>query len=409
MTAVGERLPESAEELRELLLRSHARIEEQDQQLKDREEIIGDQKRQILYLDEQVRLFKLRFFGRSSEKLTPEEVLQGRLFDEAEATVAAEPDPQQDEESVIVAEHRRSKRGRKPIPDSVPRVEVLHDIDEADKHCPCGAERVVIGEEISEELEFIPAQVRALHHRRLKYACPACDGESAEGERAVIIAAPPEKLIPRSISTPSLLSWIMTAKFCDHLPFARQEKQFARIGVEISRQDMSNWALSIGRAVEPLVLLLHRELLAGETAGADETPWQVHGEIGRENTAKSTLWVFCGGPPGDPLVLYHYSRTGKASVALLMLKGFKGYLQTDGSDKYAEIECEPGVIHVGCFAHARRKFMEAKKITTGESAADVALAKIKLIYKIEARVAGAKTYSRSVSRPTEGPGGTDSR
>jgi transposase len=386
MNVFPEKMPESAAELKDLLVsltaEYQARIQEQERELKEKTLVINEQNNQIILLTEQLKIFRQRLFGRSSEKLSAWEQLQGRLFDEAEATAAALEQEQKDE-SIIVSGHRRKKGGRKPLPESIIRIDKVHDISEEEKLCPCGNHRVVIGEETSEELEFIPAQLRVLHHRRLKYACPDCEGSEAEGEPAVLIAPPPVKLIKRSISTPSLLAAVMTGKFCDHLPFARQEKQFARIGVEISRQDMSNWTLAVGRSCEPLVKLLNEELLLGETAGADETRVQVHREDGKKNTAESTMWVFHGGPPGKKAVLYHYGRTGEAKVALLILKGFTGYLQTDGSDKYTEIEKEPGVIHVGCMAHARRRFMDAKKIATGKSSADDALDLIKDIYRIE--------------------------
>ena len=270
------------------------------------------------------------------------------------------------------------------MPENLPREDRIHDIPEEEKTCGCGAALSRIGEEVSEELEVIPARIKVIRHIRPKYACSCCEGAEAEaGAAAVKIAAVPLKLIPRSIASASLLAFIAVGKFSDGLPFARQEKQFLRIGVEISRADMSNWMIGSGRAVAPLIELMQQDLCAGPAVGADETPVQVHNEAGRENTSESRMWVFSGGPPGVVIILYQYHRTRSGKVPLQYLSGYQGYLQTDDYSGYDALAALPGITHVGCWAHARRKFSNAKKGTGKPGSADVAIGYIARLYAAE--------------------------
>jgi len=331
-------------------------------------------------LSDELELWKQKIFGRSSEKLTEEEKQQMRLFDEAEEG-SGEAAPT---ETVEVPSYSRKKRGRKALPASLPRVEVLHDIDEEEKSCGCGAALVRIGEETSEQLQFIPAKMEVIRHIRPKYACKACEGERGkEGQKAVKIAPPPAQMIPKSITTPSLLAYVLVSKFCDALPFYRQEKLFRRIGIEIPRSTMCRWAVEVGRKCEPLIELMHREVRAGPLIQMDETTVQVMGESGRANTSKSYMWVIRGGDPRHPVLLYQYHRSRSAEVPLAYLKGYEGYLQTDGYAGYNEVGSEPGIIHAGCWAHVRRKFVDAQRPHKRAGSAQEALSRISKMYKIE--------------------------
>lgn len=336
--------------------------------------------------EEEIALLRHKIFGRMSEKLTGEDCTQGKLFNEAEATADAlgVEDRSEAGETVAVAGHTRKKTGRRPLPADFPREDRVHDIGEEEKVCGCGAALVRIGEETSEELEIIPASVKVIRHIRPKYSCPACEGERREpGTSTVAIAPLQPRLIPRSIASASLVAFIAVGKFCDGLPFSRQEKQFARIGVEISRADMSNWIIAAGRAVAPIIELLQLDLRAGPVARGDETPVQVHNEPGRANTAESRMWVFLGGVPGKPVVLYQYHITRSGEVPLLYLSGFEGFFQSDDYSGYNALAALPDIIHVGCFAHARRRFVDAQKGGGKSGSAETALAYIARIYKVE--------------------------
>lgn len=216
-----------------------------------------------------------QLFGRKSEKLfggSP----QLLLFDMPEV----DPEPNRTEQ-LEVPGHTRRKPGRKPLPENLQRVEVIHDIAEDQKQCGCGAELSRIGEEVSKKLDLIPASIREIKHIRPKYSCKVCEGVEDEGSTTVKIAPLPPQILPKGIASGGLLAHIITAKFCDALPFYRQEKQFARLGVELNRATMCNWAMKAAAACEPLSELLGEEIRSGPLINIDETTVQVLAEPGR--------------------------------------------------------------------------------------------------------------------------------
>jgi len=196
-------------------------------------------------------------------------------------------------------------------------------------------------------------------------------------------------ILPRSIATPSLLASIITAKFCDGLPFYRQERMFARHGLEISRQDMANWSIAVAKKLEALEGLLRKELLASPYLHCDETLFQVMDEPGRANSTQSYMWVTTGGVGDRRVVLYQYSRTRSSAFISTFLNSYTGFLQTDGYDGYNAIGEKEGVGHVGCWAHARRKVIEAFKVSGGEGSAGTLIAMIGSLYEIENRLRAA--------------------
>ena len=262
------------------------------------------------HLKEEYRLLVYKRFARSSEQIDPS---QEELFAEAEAQGSDEEEP--GEEFTEVAAHARKKRGRKPLDENLPRVEITHDIGEEEKQCACGHELTCIGEETSERLQVIPEQIWVERHIRPKYACKHCEGSGDEEKPAVRIAPAPLSIQPGSILTPGLLAFILVNKFVDHLPFYRQEKRFERLGMHISRQDMSNWTIAAAKRIAPLVELFRDQIRAGPVVQMDETPVQVLGEPDRENTQRSFMWLARGGPPGSPLCLYHYEPTRGSGYA----------------------------------------------------------------------------------------------
>jgi len=175
----------------------------------------------IDYLEQKIRLLQIEIFGRKSEKRPLPDNNQMRLFDEPE------PEPPVIEERITVPSHSRRKRGRKPLPENLPRVEIIHDLEESEKVCDCGCQLKRIGEEVSEKLDYVPARIQVERHIRYKYACPGCEGVDSEGP-TVKIPPVPAQLLPKSIATAGLAAHIITAKFEDALPFYRQEKIITR-------------------------------------------------------------------------------------------------------------------------------------------------------------------------------------
>ena len=323
----------------------------------DYEEVIRKLSAENHYLKERIDLLLAQLYGRKSErKPILEDPDQISYLDD----LVEEPVVESVEEKVAVPAHNRKKAGRKPLPEELPRVEVIHDIPEDQKQCSCGSPLCRIGEEVSEQLNYIPAKLEVIRHIRPKYACKACEGLESEGG-TVKIAPVPRQIIEKSIATPGLLAHIITAKFVDALPFYRQEKQFARLGYELSRTNMTNWTIQLGQSIEKLLGLLKQDLLSGPLIQMDETTLQVLKEKNRLPTTKSYMWVIRGGTPEKPGIFFHYSPTRSSVTARMLLASYQGVVQTDGYTGYDYLDISEQIHHVGCWAHSRRKYMEVIK------------------------------------------------
>jgi transposase len=332
-------------------------------------------KTQVLTLTEQLNLALARRYAASSEKLSADQI---RLFDEAETQAAAPAE----EESISVPAHTRRKRGRKPLPETLPRIEVIHALPEAERICPHdGNPLSEIGEVISEQLDIIPAKIQVIRHIRKQYAC-SCG-------QCIKTAALPPQPIPKSLASAGLLAHITVSKYQDALPLHRQEKILQRIGVDLPRATLANWMIQAGGLIQPVINLLRDRLLGYDILQMDETPVQVLKEPGRSAQSKSYLWLQRGGPPERPVVLYDYDPGRGAEVPKRLLAGFTGYLQTDGYDGYNAVVAVNNLTHVGCMAHARRKFDEALKAQGKRQPAGKAhrgLALIRQLYRVEKQV-----------------------
>jgi len=341
---------------------------------------LNERNSEIEDLQEKLQLALFRKFGRTTESASS--ILQHNLFEEEAAS--QDETPKAAGSVTKVEAHTRKKQGRKPLSKDLPRVDVLYDIPEEEKHCGCGHELSKIDEEISEKLKIIPEQVFVERHIRPKYACRNCEG-SGDEEKAVFRIAPVEpSIIPKSIVTPELLAFIIVNKFVDHLPFYRQEGRFQRIGASISRQNMSNWQQKAYEVLLPLKELFKSQILTGNVINMDETTVQVMGEDGKANTSKSYMWLARGGPAATPVIYYEYHCSRSSEYASQFLSEFKGYLQTDGYAGYDKtLKDRADITHVGCMAHVRRKFFEAAKSSKKAGSAQMGVSKIKEFYRIE--------------------------
>ena len=348
-------------------------------------QIIFSLQQQNDHLHDMVRLLQNEIFGRKSEVRPVIDPNQLQLFMPPEPVEPIQPD-----ESITIKGHARKKRGRKPLPEDLTRVEVVHDLPEEEKQCECGATLSRIGEETCEKLDYVPARVQVIRHIRPKYACKRCEGVEDDGP-TVRIAPVPVQLIPKSMATEGLLAHIAVSKFADALPLYRQQKIFNRLGVELSRATLANWMIQAAMCCRPVIDLLQQEIRSGPLINIDESPLQVLKEPGRSNTTKSFMWVFCGGPLSRPMVLYQYHPTRSGQLALGLLDGYQGYIQSDGYSGYDHLTGKLGIAHLGCLVHVRRKFMEVVKVrkkARGKQAAtrglaDEALDYIGALYHIE--------------------------
>jgi transposase len=343
---------------------------------------------------EQIRLFQHQRFGASSEKFHPD---QQDLFNEAEAI--AEEIPVAEAEDTLSTPGGASsarKRGRKALPPELPRIEVIHELPEEQRHCPEGHELKVIGEEVSEQLDIIPAKIQVIRHLRKKYACPCCEAH-------VKTAAAPEQPIPKSNASPGLLAWIITAKFLDALPLYRQSGMLQRIGIAIARGTLAAWVIRCGELIQPLINLMREQLLLYDIQQMDESTLQVLKEAGKKPQSKSYIWVQRGGPPGREVLLFTYDRSRGQQVADALLADYQGYLQVDGYGGYDPVCAKNGLTQVGCFAHARRKFDEALKAQgKGKPAkagkASKGLIYIQKLYRIEKQIQDLEPEERYQQR-----------
>jgi transposase len=340
-------LPDDVDLLKSLVADQLARNE---QLQADKQAIVQENeglKARVLTLQEQLNLALARRYAASSEKISPD---QYRLFDEAEADTPAEPP----EDEITVPAHTRKKGGRRKLPKTLLRVEVVHELSAQDLICPHdGATLVEIGEKTSEQLDIVPAKIQVIRHIRKQYACDC--------GQCIKTAALPKQPIPKSMASPGLLAHIAVSKYQDALPLYRQETILRRIGVDIPRATLANWMIRSGTLIQPLINLLRDRLLEYDIVQMDETPVQVLNEAGKRAQSKSYIWVQRGGPPDRPVVLYDYDPGRGAGVPKRLLEGFRGYLQTDGYDGYNAVVAANGLTHVGCMAHARRRFSDAVK------------------------------------------------
>lgn len=377
-------LPDDIEALKQLLIEERLKYQ------------TLDEKRKILEadyqsLEEKFKTLQRKFFGKSSEKLTPEDELQGRLFDEAEDGVSSEDEnTKKNEEPGVtqVSAHARKKTGRKQLPVDLPREEVIHDLTEDEKKCSCcGEKRKQIGADVTEELDIIPASIKVIQHVRIKYGPCDCDDFLNSGEAEIKKAPVPKRMIPGSIVSPGLLAYTVTSKYADALPLYRQSKMFERIGIELSRATLCNWTIEAYEKMSGFMKIFKEQLKKGNFIRMDETTVQVLHEENRRPENKSYMWVSIGYPErGRPLVLYQYHPTRSKTVPYDFLEGFTGYLQTDGYDGYNYAVSRAGIVHVGCFAHSRRYFFDASKLNKKDSRAHKGLQFIKRIYEIESEL-----------------------
>jgi len=332
-------------------------------------------------LKEQYDLLIYKRFARSAEQLLADKK-QPQLF--TEETGQPETEKEKPEEIENVKSFTRKKGGRKRLGANLERRPRIIDIPESEKTCACGCVLTRIGEEISEKLVIVPPQIYVDQIIRPKYACRSCEGTEDENEPAVRIAPVEPSIIPKSIASPSVLATVFTQKFERHLPYYRQEIQFTEIGATISRQDMSNWQQQAYEKLKSLFDMLKEVVKSGPVIQMDETVVQVMGEEERSDIQKSYMWLARGGPPDKKVIWYEYHPTRAASNAKEFLQGYTGYLQTDGYEGYdCALKDMFGIIHVGCFAHARRKFFEASKINKKSLSAEEGMKYIRRLYQKE--------------------------
>ena len=316
----------------------------------------ADLQQRVDFLMAQMRLARHKQFGSSSEK---SEYDQLSLFDEAEVYAdAKKPEP----EITEVKAHYRKKaaESKERLPEDLPVEIVEHTLSETERVCPqCGKELRVIGKTERETLVIIPATVQIRRDVTYTYACKHCEQNACS--TPVVEANMPKPLIRGSIASPETVAHIMVQKFVMASPLYRQEQEWERRGIPLSRQTMSNWLLKCTEDyLAPVYEVLKRQLVQHSVLHADETTLQVLHEEGKTPQSKSYMWLYrTSGDAASQIILYEYQPDRKAEHPKTFLKDFHGYLHADGYSGYHSL---PGTVTVvGCWAHARRKFDEVLK------------------------------------------------
>lgn len=363
------------------------RLIEQQQIIAQQSMVIAEQQKRLALLEEQIRLLRAKRFGPSSEPSRD----QLPLFDEDESPLP---------ESVSVPEPEDStqkprRRGRQGLSSDLPRQRIYLRLSEQEK---AGA-RETFFVKVKEELDIIPAQVQVLEYYQEK----AVFIES--GERRLVEAERPRHPLGKAVVSIVFLASLIVAKYCDGLPLYRLEGIFTRYGGSVSRTTLARWLIQLSLQLQPLINLMRDEQLASDYIQGDETRMKVLKEPGMKATSHKWMWIMRGGPPGRAIVLFDYDRSRGKAVAERLLEDFSGrYFQSDGYSGYDGVCQTKGIIHLGCWDHARRKFDEAIKAqppsTTalGSSKAHQALAMINRLYHIERQINDLSDEQKYVQR-----------
>jgi transposase len=325
-------------------------------------------------------------FGRRSERLDADQLMLALEDLDSDIARIRESRPE------IVADAREVRSRRKPLPDHLPREDVLLDIAGDICGC-CGGALHTIAESVSEMLDWVPAQLRVVRITRPKYACRACN--------KVVQASAPERLIAGGLATPALLAQVLVSKYCDHTPLYRQSQIFARHGVDLPRSTLAGWVGGACWWLEAVHERLCKNVFASDHLFADDTPIPVL-DPGRGRTKTGRLWVYAReqrpwSGPEPPAAVYLFAPDRKAERPVSHLARFTGVLHVDGYAGFEQLTGNGNIVLAACWAHTRRKFYEVAE-ATGSPVATEALRRIGELYAIEARVRGQSSAHRLAER-----------
>jgi len=329
----------------------------------------------IIELQNKLKLALIRRFARQADSyVDPNAPKQDDLFDELPLPEVVEAEP----EVIEVPAHSKVKKARgkrKPLPEELERIQQFYRLPEADLLGPNGEQFIEIGQEMTEQLDVIPADVKVIQHIRIKYAV------KGQEELGVKIAPMAPTILPKSIATPGLLAHIAQAKYCHHLPLYRQEAIWKELDVHLPRNSLCRWMMEVGERVSPLIEYLFADMKTKGYLHVDETPVTVLEDAHKkpENPShQGYIWVYANSIG----VLYDYRSSREGAHPLSMLEDFKGYVQKDGYAGYDALFRNTDRIGVGCMAHLRRKFTDIQKVTGKKSRSSVADHVVNLIAKL---------------------------
>jgi transposase len=362
-------------ELYKIILFQQGKITEQSQKIDTISEQYTNLQHQVLNL---IR----GQYGRKSEKLS-DEYFMGDLFSK-EAIKLIEPVETKAEE--ISYTRKKGRNGHRNIPSDLPRVRIEYKLSEEELNCPCGC-----GKKLHKIGEIVPTKMYVKQHVRFKYA--GC----VNGDK-VLTAPMPNQAIDKGLAGPGLLADVIVNKYDDHLPLNRQSERLARSGIDISRKTLCDWVMQCADLLDPIVEVMHKDLLLSPKIHTDDTKVPIQAE---NKTKEGRLWIYLGcGGQSAPVAVYDYTPNRKQRWALEFLQDYKGYLQADAYQGYDKLYGDK-IIEVGCLAHARRKFIEIDKNETKHKQAISALSYIGKLYRIEKRIKNLTPIAKRAVRKKE--------
>ncbi|NUX54846.1 IS66 family transposase [Paraburkholderia youngii] len=388
-------LPDDVETLKAMLLEQAAALRERDVHVAKLQERVDSQEAALASRAAEVEHLKLLIaklrrmqFGRKSEKLDRQiEQLELRLEDLHADEGAAPVEIPKTARTAPEAPHR------KPLPDHLPRDTRTYLPESAERCMQCGAAMKKLGEDVSEQLEYVPASFRVIRHVRPKFACTCCDH--------IAQASAPSRPIERGLAGPGLLAHVLVSKFADHVPLYRQSVIYAREGVELERATLAKWVGHSAALLQPLVEAIRRHVMAASKLHADDTPVPVLAP-GNGTTKTGRLWVYVRDdrPSGDATpaaVWFTYTPDRKGIRPQLHLASFAGTLQADAYGGYQAIYETGRVVEAACWAHARRQIYELHAARPNAFNTE-ALERIGALYKIEEAIRGKPPDERRAYR-----------
>ena len=376
-------LPDDPVQLQALLRQER---EHHEQVVNAYEETVQSQQRRLEQQEHRIAQLLHRLYGVKQERIDPAQLM---LFDDEElAALVQEATDADDKANEREAPRRRHRRGhgRRPLPEHLPREQVVYELTEDERRCPCcGETRAEIGRECSEQLEYVPASFKVIEHVRVKYACRRC-------EEHVALAAKPPQPIDKGLPGPGLLAHLIVSKYGDHMPLYRQEDIFMRHGVCVRRSTQCGWLAAAADLAKPLYDRMVRLALESKIIHTDDTPVKLLDPLlAHARTAR--FWAYLG-DAAHPYAVYDFTPSRQRDGPARFLSDFEGYLQADAYGGYDGIylDSDGKIVEVGCWAHCRRYWWNA--IGTDSRRAHEAISHIAHLYQLEEQSASLDSAHR---------------
>lgn len=326
-------------------------ISTMEKELKSKDNEINELKNKLAYLENQILNKNRKIFGKSSEQIDSNQL---SLFDEAEKNSNSRIEEPTIEEITYTRKKSSSNHGKKDNLANLERVIIEHKLDENEMICDkCETALTVRGSKSKEILKFVPAKLYIEEHVTYSYACKSCEAENDKAN--IITTKAPATLLHKSMASNEILAHVINLKYMNSLPLHRQENYFSMLDVNLSRQTLSNWIMNTAVELQSVYDYMKKKLIERDYIQADETTLKVIDDNGRDSKSKKYMWLYRSGGCKVPIILYDYQRTRSSSCPREFLKGFSGYLQTDGYNGYNKVE---NITRLYCLAHIRRKFYE---------------------------------------------------